>query len=145
MMYVSIQYFNVCFQVHGGASMFHCRKASFFTIWLQKLHAHFHMCLCIRNVSYFGIHLAQILWYLKSSWMIEYAYPQMVSSLSAISVTVICLSSWTITLTHSTLSASRKVVAQPKQSPSTMLVLPLWNLFTHWYTFLCMIVFSVLC
>jgi hypothetical protein len=62
-----------------------------------------------------------------------------------ISVTVICLSFWTKALTHSTLSAIREVVGWPEQSSSVMLFLPLWNLFTHCYTFLCVIQFSPYC
>jgi hypothetical protein len=43
---------------------------------LISMHAH----LC-SSVSSFGIHLAQILWYSTSSWMMEYVNPQLMSKL----------------------------------------------------------------
>jgi hypothetical protein len=99
------------------------------------------MCACLHSSgSCFGTHLAQILWYLRSSWMMEYADLQLLSNLWAISVTVICLSSWT-TATCSTLSAVYGQMAWPVSSVKP--VLPLWNFSTNWYTFLSVIVFSI--
>jgi hypothetical protein len=98
-------------------------------------------CLC-SSLSYFGTHLAQIL-ISKVLVYVEYANPQVMSNLLAISKTVIYLSSWTRTLTQSTLSV-HEVVGWPKQSSSAMLVLPLWNLSTHWYTF-CIKEFPLYC
>jgi len=69
--------------------------------------------------------------------MMEYADPQLMLNLSAVSVTVTCLSSSTRrALSCSPFCAIHEVVGWPKWSSSTKLVLPLWNLSTHWYTFL---------
>jgi hypothetical protein len=111
---------------------------------LQKFQANFHVCPFVfigKLLWHFGTHLAQIVWYQRSLWMIECADPQLMSNLLATSVTVLCLSSWTRALTCSIFTAFHEVVRWPKQSSSMVLVLPLWNLFTHWYTFLCVIQF----
>jgi hypothetical protein len=80
-------------------------RLSFFTILPPKFYACFtHACLCSSPVR-FGTHLAQCLWYPRSSCMMEYADPQLMSNLSSISVVVTCLSSWMRALIHSTLSA----------------------------------------
>jgi hypothetical protein len=75
----------------------------------------------------------------------EYADPQQMSNLSAISLTVIHLSPWTRALTCSTLSTVYEVVRQPKWSSSVTRVLPLWNPSIYWYTFLCIMQFSPYC
>jgi len=81
---------------------------------------------------------------MSSLWMMDYAYPQLISNLTAISVTVLHLPSWTRALTCATLSAIHEVVRWLKQSSLMMPVLPLWNLSTHWYTFLCITQFSLI-
>jgi hypothetical protein len=73
-------------------------------------------CRLCSTLSCFDIHFAHILWYPRSSWMMEYADPRLMSNLSSVSVTVIRLSSWTRALTHSTLSAIHEVVGRPKHS-----------------------------
>jgi hypothetical protein len=122
-----------------------CRKAPLSSWYHCKncMHVSMHACLysCVRC---FGTRLAQILWYPRSLWTMEYADPQLMSKLLAISATVIHLSSWTRVKTCSTLFVIREVVKRPEWSPMT-LVLPLWNLFTHWYTFLYIIQFSLNC
>jgi len=85
------------------------------------------------------------LWYPKSLWMMEYADLQLMVILLAIWVTIIYLSSWTKAWIHSALSTVCEVVGWPKQSSSVMLVLSLWNLSTSWYTFLCIMQFSLYC
>jgi hypothetical protein len=82
---------------------------------------------------------------LRSLWMMEYVDPQLMFNLLAISVAVICMSSWTSALTHSTLSNIHEVVTWPKWSSSTTLVLPLWTVSTHWYNLLCIMKFSPYC
>jgi len=88
-----------------------------------------HISVCVHvcsSVSCFGTHIAQILWYQKSSRMFEYADPQLISNLS---VTVIgCIEP---VLTCSALSAISEVVGWPEWSSLMMLVLPLWNLSIH--------------
>jgi hypothetical protein len=150
MMCVSTPCFDICLQVHSGAFMFHhlwqcCRKATPSWYYCTNcMHIFTRASLC-SSVNCFGTHLAQILWYPRSLWIMKYADPQLLSNLLAVSVTVICLPSWTRALTHTALSAVREVVRWLKWSSSMTLVLPLLNLFTHWYIFLCAIQFSLYC
>jgi hypothetical protein len=123
----------------------HCKKASPLQYHCRNC-MHTSTCaahLC-SSVSCFGTHLAQILWYPRCSWMTEYVDPQLVSNLLTIWVTVICLFFWTRALTC-TLSVIHEVVRWPKQPSSTVLVLPLQNFYTHWYSFLCVIQVSPYC
>jgi len=102
---------------------------SFFTISLKNcMHISMHAPLFL-SVSCFGTHLAQILWYPRSLWMMEYVNPQLISNLSAISVTVIHLPSWIRALTCSTLYAICQVV---RHSPSS---LHQWHYFCYTGTF----------
>jgi len=116
-----------------------------FTVLLQTLHACFQACLFVLICKLIW-HPPYInfLWHPRSSWMMVYADSQVMSNFLALSVTVIHLYSQTRVLTHSTLSTICKVVRQPKQL-STTPVLPFSHLSTPWYTFLCIIVFCILC
>jgi hypothetical protein len=135
-------------RVHSGAPMFHCRWQStagkpFFHDIAAKIACTFRACPLVKAVS-ICICICKLFWHVcctnfmipRSLWMMEYADPQLVPNFSAISVAVIHLSSWTIVLTHSTLSTIHEVVRWPKWSSWTMLILSCWNLSTHWYTFL---------
>jgi len=118
---------------------------SFFTILLQKLQAQFHPCPLLL--------ICKLFWHPPNTNFVipEFlvgdrtrrftADVQLVSYISDSNP----LSSWIRTLNRSTLSAMCEVVRWPEQSSSAMLVLPLQNLSTHWYTFLCITVFSILC
>jgi len=92
------------------------------------------------SVSSFNTHFAQVLWYLRSSWMMEYSGPHLVSHL-AISVTAIYLSSSSRALTCLILSTVREMFGRPQRSSSAMFILQLWKLSTYWFTFLCVIQF----
>jgi len=118
---------------------------SYFTISLQKLNACFHACPFVL--------ICKVFWCPPCT---DFVIPEvlmddgisrstLMSNLSAISVTVIHLSSWTRELTHSTMYVINEVVRLPKWSSLMTPVLPLWNSSTHWYTFLCILVFPVLC
>lgn len=90
-----------------------------------------HVSTCTRlclSFSCWGNRLLQILWYSGSSWIMECAAPQLMSSLSAVWVTLIRLSSWTNALTRSTLFAVPEVVRRPERSSSATLVLSVWNI-----------------
>jgi hypothetical protein len=58
-------------------------------------------CSC-SSVSCFGAHLEQILWYPSSTCVLDYTDPRLMSNLSAVSVIVISVASWTRALTRST-------------------------------------------
>jgi len=95
-----------------------CESPSFLTIPLQNWHALFHawpfvlICKLFWQLPYTNFVIA------RSSWMVEYAYPQRLSNLSTISVTVVRLTSWTGSLTLSTLSTVREVVGLREWSSS---------------------------
>jgi len=132
-------FLQVLSSVHVSSPVkIHWRKASHPPKYCCKnwrhISKHAHLC---SYVSCFCTHLLQISWYLMSSLMMEYADPQLMYNLSAISVTVIHLFSWTRALTFTILSATHKVVGWPKWSSLMMLVLWLQKLSTHWYTLLC--------
>jgi len=89
--YVSTRYsvfpcrFTVMHQCFNACDNPQKENLSFFTISLQKLHAHFHTC------SFMFI--CKLLWhppYLKSLWIIKYADLQLMSNL-AVSVTITCM------------------------------------------------------
>jgi len=121
-----------------------CRKTSPPSRYrCKKSHAHFHAFLFVLICKLLWHPPCTTLCYPRSSWIVEQAGPQLMSSLSAMSVTVICLSSWNRALTRSTLPAVREVVGSPERSSSTVLVLIFWNISTHWYTFLRLVQFSL--
>jgi hypothetical protein len=117
---------------------------SFFIILQQKLHISMHACLC-SSVNDFGTNLAQILWYLRSSWMMEYVDPHLMSNLSAMSVIVICMFSWNRALTHSTMSTVHDVVRQPEWFSSMILVVTMETFHPLVHLLLHNTVFFVLC
>jgi hypothetical protein len=108
-----------------------------FMMSLQKLHSHFHACLFVLICKLFwhppciNFVILEIL--VDDRICRSAADVQLVGYI----MTVIHLSFWTRPLTSSALSTVHEVVRWPEWSSSTMLVLPLWNLSTHWYTFLC--------
>jgi len=139
---VSIPCFDVCLQVHSGAPMFYC--LSFFTIMLQEMHTCFHVCLFVLtfkllwNPSFTNFVISKVL---MDDGICGYtADVQLVSYISDSNLfsSIRELSCWTLSTIH-------KVVRQPDQSSSTMIFLPLLNLYTHWYTYLCVIQISPNC
>jgi len=82
---VSNSCFDICLQVHSGAFTFHCLWQSIAGKPLPLhdiavkycMHILMHIPLC-SSVRCFGTHLAQILWYPRSSWMMEYVDPQLI-------------------------------------------------------------------
>jgi hypothetical protein len=125
----------------------HCRKASPPPWYCCSNCMNISMCthLC-SPVGSFCTHPAQILWYPSlHGWQNLHITGdvQLVSYVSNGNLSV--LSNQSRALTCSTLPTICEVVIQPKWSSSTMRVLPLWNLSTHWYTFLCTIQFYQYC
>jgi hypothetical protein len=96
------------------------------------------------SVNYFGMYLAHIL-IIEVHVNEEYKYPQLISNLLAISVTVIHLASWSRKLTRSTLSTVREMVGRPKRYSSTTLILPLRKFYPLVQLPLLNTAFSVLC
>jgi len=137
-MCVSAPCFDIRIQVQGSVPMFHC-------LWQSVTGKPLLLDIACLFISFCGTHLSQMLWDPRPLWMMEYADPQQMTNLSAISVTVIQLSSWSRALTNSTLSAIHEVVWKPEKFLSTVLGLPLLNLSTHWYTFLRIMQFSPYC
>jgi len=106
-----------------------------FMISQQKLHAYFLACPFV--------HICKLLWHPPCTTFVipkvlvddgiyrSTADIQLVRYISESNP-----SSWTRTLTWSILYALHEVVDLPKWSSLMMLVLPIWNLSSHWYTFL---------
>jgi hypothetical protein len=99
------------------------------------MHISMHASLC-SSVSYFGIHLAQILIpivLVDDRICRSMAHIQLFSCISDSNPSVL--------LNHSinliTIVCCCELVGQPNWSSLLMPVLLLWNLSTHWYTFLC--------
>jgi hypothetical protein len=137
--------FDICLQIHSGAPCFiicaiRCKRASPFSQYCCKncVHISMHAHLC-SSVSCFGIHLAQILWYPLSLWVMEYADPQLMSSLLAIPMREICLFSWTRALIHSSWSDGPSGLISNAYSPT----LEPFHPFVHLPS--CITVFSIFC
>jgi hypothetical protein len=103
MIYVSNLWSHVCSHVHSGACDNLLQEGLSFYLTAKNAYVSKHACLC-SSLSCFGTHLAQISWHLRSLQMMECANPQLMSNLSAMSVTVICLFSWNRPLPYLTLS-----------------------------------------
>jgi len=118
--------------------VYQCIVTSPVAIHCRVLHECFHMCPFVL--------ICKLLWHPPCTnfvipEVVGCADPQVMSNLLAISLAVICMTSWTRALTHSTLSTIHEVVTQPEWSSPTMI--------EHFHTFIHLPlhnkVFSILC